>query len=88
MFAGLNRARRSVVRGRLERCRGDVLMEYLLLTLLIMLPLVGASTFLYNPTGRAFDVEGSLSGEDFGFFGNSFVQLYRLVMSGLCLPLP
>jgi Flp pilus assembly pilin Flp len=68
--------------------RGDVLLEYVLLTVLIVLPLVGASTGFFNPSGRTFDVEGALGGEDFGSFGTAFVQLYRLVMSGVCLPLP
>ena len=68
--------------------RGDVLMEYVLLSVLIILPLVGASTYLYNPSGTTFDVEGSLGGEDFGILGNMFVDLYRMVMSGLSLPLP
>lgn len=63
-------------------------MEYVLLTILIILPLVGASTGIFNPSGRTFYVEGALSGEDFGVLGNSFVQLYRMVMSGVSLPLP
>jgi hypothetical protein len=67
---------------------GDVLMEYVILSVLIILPLVGASTFFYNPSGATFDVEGALAGEDFGLLGNMFVDLYRMVMSGLCLPLP
>lgn len=74
---------------RVLRCeRGDVLMEYVLLTVLILLPLVGASTGFFNPSGRTFYVEGALSGEDFGVLGNAFVQLYRMVMSGVSLPLP
>ena len=68
--------------------RGDVLLEYVLLTVLIILPLVGASTAFFNPSGRTFIIDGALSGENFGTFGNAFVQLYRLVMSGVCLPLP
>lgn len=79
-------ARRA--RGRWREERGDVLMEYVILTVLIVLPLVGASTGFFNPSGRTFDVEGALGGEDFGTLGNAFVQLYRLVMSGVCLPLP
>lgn len=63
-------------------------MEYILLTILIVLPLVGASTSLFNPSGRMFYVEGAISGEDFGILGNAFVKLYRMVMSGVCLPLP
>lgn len=68
--------------------RGDVLMEYVLLTIVIVLPLVGASTEMFNPSGRTFFVEGAISGEDFGSLGNAFVQLYRMVMSGVSLPLP
>jgi len=78
-----------VVIRRLSRDRsGDVLMEYVILSVLIILPLVGASTYFYNPSGATFDVEGALGGEDFGLLGNMFVDLYRMVMSGLCLPLP
>lgn len=68
--------------------RGDVLLEYVLLTILVVLPLVGASTGLVNVSGRTFFVEGGISGDDFGSLGNSFVQLYRMVMSGVSLPLP
>ena len=73
---------------RNESRRGDVLMEYVLLTVLIVMPLVGASSYLYSPSGRTFYIEGSLTGQDFGILGNSFVQLYRMVMSGVSLPLP
>lgn len=68
--------------------RGDVLLEYVLLTILVVLPLVGASTGLVNVGGRTFFVEGGISGEDFGSLGNDFVQLYRMVISGVSLPLP
>ena len=68
--------------------RGDVLMEYVLVTVVIVLPLVGASTYLYNPSGVTFGVEGAIGGEDFGMLGNMFVDLYRMVMSGLSLPIP
>jgi len=68
--------------------RGDVLMEYVLLTVLIILPLVSASTGLVNPSGSTFYTVGAPSVEDFGSLGNSFVQLYRMVMSGVSLPLP
>ncbi len=79
---------RNRAKETLREERGDVLMEYVVLTVLIILPLVGASTGFFNPSGRTFDLEGALGGEDFGTFGNAFVQLYRLVMSGVCLPLP
>jgi Flp pilus assembly pilin Flp len=82
---------RKVVDGvKRFRCdeRGDVLMEYVLVTVVIVLPMVGAATYIYNPSGVTFDLEGALGGEDFGILGNMFVDLYRMVMSGLSLPLP
>jgi hypothetical protein len=63
-------------------------MEYILLTVLIVLPLVGVSGGVFNAGGRMFHVEGAVSGEDFGILGNAFVDLYRMVMSGVSLPLP
>ncbi len=81
---GADHPLRCRTRGR----RGDVLFEYVLLTVFLLLPLIGAATAFFNPSGRMFVVEGALGGEDFGTFGNAFVQLYRLVMSGVCLPLP
>jgi len=73
---------------RLLRERGDVLMEYVLLTALIVLPLVGVSTELVNVSGRTFSASDAVAGEDFGLLGNAFVQCYRMIMSGICLPLP
>ncbi len=67
---------------------GDVLLEYVLVTVVIVLPLVGASTYLFDPDGTTFDVEGALDGENFGLLGEMFVDFYRMVMSGLSLPLP
>ena len=60
--------------------RGDVLMEYVLVTVLIVCPLVWGSV-------RIFDPVGSLDG-DFGFLGNSFARMFRLIMTGIGLPLP
>ena len=71
--------------------RGDVLMEYVLLTLLIIIPLIGGASILFDPAGKPpmfSDYEKGVAGEDFGVLGNSFVQLYRMVMSGVSLPLP
>jgi hypothetical protein len=68
--------------------RGDVLLEYVLLTLLIVLPLVGVSTELVDVDGQMFTAGNAVSGEDFGLLGNAFVQRYRMIMSGICLPLP
>ncbi len=61
--------------------KGDVLMEYVILTTMIIVPLVGLGNFMFN-------IDGSLTGDDFGLFGNSFVNFYRMVMKGICLPLP
>lgn len=73
---------------RLREERGDVLMEYVLLTALIVLPLVGVSTELVNVSGQTFSASRAVEGEDFGLLGNAFVQRYRMIMSGICLPLP
>ena len=74
---------------RLREERGDVLMEYVLVTLLVILPLIGVSNQLVNWTGeRIFTVGGAVSGDDFGLLGQAFVDAYRMIMSGLCLPLP
>ncbi len=75
-------------RGRLSEERGDVLMEYVLITMIIILPLVGVSVGLVNVSGQTFSPDGPVAGNDFGLLGNAFVQRYRMVMSGLCLPLP
>jgi len=81
----------SRIGGAFSSERGDVLMEYVLLTVLIIIPLLGGSSILFNPAGAPpmfenFDKE--VTGENFGMLGNSFVQLYRMVMSGVSLPLP
>lgn len=69
--------------------RGDVLMEYMLLTMIIVLPLVGVSIGLVNVGGKGtFSPGGAVEGEDFGLLGNAFVDRYRMVMSGIGLPLP
>jgi len=73
---------------RLGNERGDVLMEYVLLTILIVLPLIGVSSKLVQVPGPTVTVDGAIEGDNFGFFGDAFVRLYRMVMSGVCLPLP
>ena len=80
--------RRLFRSGRLREERGDVLMEYVLITMLIILPLVGVSVGLVNPGGQTFSPDGPVAGNDFGLLGNAFVQRYRMVISGLSLPLP
>lgn len=68
--------------------RGDVLMEYVLITLILILPLVGVSVGLVNVSGETFSPDDAVKGENFGLLGNAFVHRYRMVMSGICLPLP
>ena len=68
--------------------RGDVLMEYVLLTLVIILPLVGVSVGLVNVSGETFSQGDAVAGDNFGLLGNAFVSRYRMVMSGISLPLP
>ncbi len=65
-----------------------MLLEYVLLTLLIILPLVGVSVGLVNVSGETFSPDDAVKGENFGLLGNAFVNRYRMVMSGISLPLP
>lgn len=65
-----------------------MLLEYVLLTLLIILPLVGVSVGLVNVSGETFSSDDAVKGENFGLLGNAFVNRYRMVMSGISLPLP
>jgi len=60
--------------------RGDVLMEYVIVTMCIVLPLLLGS-------GAMFDPAGSLHG-DFGAFGNSVQEWYQRVVAVIALPVP
>ena len=88
MSHGADKSRSALLGRCLREERGDVLMEYVLLTVLIVLPLVGVSVGLVNVNGETFSPDGAVTGEDFGLLGNAFVQRFRMVMSGVCLPLP
>jgi len=61
--------------------RGDVLMEYVILTTLIILPLVVMEDVVI------FDPAGSVTG-NFGFVGNMFVGWIQRLICGLSLPVP
>ena len=63
-------------------------MEYVLATAMVVGFLVGMSGWIFAPDGSAFTVEGALDGDNFGFLGNAFVDLYRLVLKGISLPIP
>jgi len=44
---------------------------------------------LVNVSGkRTFSPGGAVEGDDFGLLGNAFVDRYRMIMSGIGLPLP
>ncbi len=68
--------------------RGDVLLEYVVVTVFILLPLIGASTLLFNPSGQTLTTDGTISGDDFGIFGNAMAQSFRRLMCGIALPVP
>ena len=68
--------------------KGDVLAEYVILLVMIMVPLVGVSVGLVNPSGSTFTTGGTIDGSDFGVFGNAMVAAFRRVMCGLSLPVP
>jgi hypothetical protein len=66
---------------RLATCsRGDILMEYVVLTVFILLPLVVYENQLFNPAGAATG--------DLGFFGEQFVGWMQRMLSGISLPIP
>lgn len=69
--------------------RGDVLMEYVVVTVLILLPLIGAASILFDPSGGpTLTTDGTLAGDDFGVLGNAMAQSFRRLMCGIALPVP
>jgi len=71
--------------------RGDVLMEYVILLLFIVLPLVIVGDLTFNPSGRPLfrpssDYKGAK--EDFGFVGQGFHDWYQRLIAGISLPIP
>lgn len=76
-----------------ETARGDVLMEYVLLMVCIVVPLVCGSKFLYNAGGGTQGMTASAAlalekEEDFGLVGNNLVKMFRRTFTGLALPIP
>ena len=59
--------------------RGDVLMEYVILLVCIITPLIGA--------GALFDPWGDYTG-NFGTLGSAFQQWYQQLVAGISLPIP
>lgn len=69
--------------------QGGLMMEYVLLTLVFILPLIGVSFGLVNANGQQlFSPAGAVTGENFGLVGHAIVDRCRMIMCGLCLPLP
>lgn len=63
-----------------RRQRGDVLLEYVLLMLLVIVPLVSGERLLFNPAGAH---KG-----DLGAVGNAFRDLYTHLVMGISQPTP
>ncbi len=82
------RRRKACGQHRGQGTRGDVLMEYVLLMLLVVLPLVGVSSKLVGVPARTFMIDEAIDGDRFGVIGDAFVELFQMVLCGVCLPLP
>ena len=65
---------------RIREERGDVLMEYVILAVSILFPLVVLELQLFNPAGA---VTG-----DLGHFGQQFADWYQRMLCGIALPIP
>jgi len=68
--------------------RGAVLMEYVLVTCAILLPLVGTSFILSSPTGTPMFGALPGGGQNYGLLGQAFVDACREIMCGVAIPLP
>ena len=73
--------------------RGDVLLEYALLMVFIIVPVVCGSKVLYNAGGGTAGVPAAAGlalekTDDFGIVGNNLVGMFRRTFAGLALPIP
>jgi len=73
--------------------RGDVLMEYVLLMVFIVVPIVCGSKFIFDAGGGKQETTASVSmalekEDDFGIVGNQLVNMFRRTFCGLALPVP
>lgn len=93
--------RTAAVRRLLGGEKGAVAMEYLMVTMVVILPLLGLSRLVFDasggpdPGGRdvVFDVSGPMtdrrvSGRSFGVLGDAFVGWYQRILCGISLPVP
>ena len=70
--------------------RGDVAMEYVLVMVCIIVPLVCGAKVIFNASGRstASAAIGLEKEDDFGIVGNDLVKMFRRTFMGLALPVP
>lgn len=72
--------------------RGDMLMEYVLLLVLIIVPVVCGSKIIFDASGTPGSTASAGMAldppDDFGIVGNNFVDMFRRTFSGLALPTP
>lgn len=79
--------------GKPKNEHGDVLMEYVLLMVLIVVPVVCGSKIIFNAGGGSRETTASVGmaleeDDDFGIVGNNLVNMFRRTFSGLALPTP
>jgi len=68
---------------------GAVLMEYVVLSLVMLGVLVGLDVATgVLPTPPLFNFEGTVTGQDFGLFGNAFMDWYHRIVDTIALPVP
>jgi hypothetical protein len=78
----MNRNATNIFGWRARR-RGDVIIEYVLITFFLVTMLVGVNTQFFNP------VPGIENGKfNFGRLGNAYVKWYHRVVAGVMLPFP
>lgn len=76
-----------------QKERGDVLLEYVLLMVFIIVPVVCGSKIVYNAGGgttgtMASAAMGVEKEDDYGIAGNQLVKMFRRTFMGLALPIP
>ena len=76
-----------------HRERGDVLLEYVLLMVFIVVPVVCGSKIVYDAGGGTQESMASVAiglekEDDYGIAGNQIVNMIRRTFMGLALPIP
>ena len=101
-FGGMSVTSQNAKPCRLLQCqRGAVLMEYVILSVGVVLPLIASAMFVINPSGfdvsvQTFDINpatGAITSSGttsttFGLLGDVFVGWYQRIMCGVALPIP